>query len=66
MEVEQQGKVIKLHLESYIQEVLKDYKEYIKKSLRPKRVPVSHGLVLDNEDCPDLPDPRNRSTIAHS
>ena len=38
MEVEQPGKVIKLHLDSCIQEVLKDYKEYIKKSLRPKRV----------------------------
>ncbi len=41
MEVEQPGEVIKLHLDSYIQEVLKDYKEYIKKSLRPKRVPMS-------------------------
>ena len=60
MEVEQPGKVIKLHLDSYIQEVLKDYKEYIKKSLRPKRVPMSPVLVLDNEDCPDLPDPRKQ------
>jgi hypothetical protein len=60
MEVEQPGKVIKLHLDSYIQEVLKDYKEYIQKSLRPKRVPMSPGLVLDNEDCPDLPDPRKQ------
>ena len=59
MEVEQPGKLIKLHLESdsYIQEVLKDYKEYIKKSLR---VPMSPGLVLDNEDCQDLPDPRKQ------
>ena len=32
MEAKQPGKVIKLHLDSYIQEVLKDYKEYIKKS----------------------------------
>jgi hypothetical protein len=46
MEVEQPGKVIKLHLDSYIQEVLKDYKEYIKKSLRPKRVLTSPGLVI--------------------
>jgi hypothetical protein len=60
MEVEQPGKVIKLHLDSYIQEVLKDYKEYVKKSLRPKRVPMSPGLVLDNEDCPDPPDPRKQ------
>ena len=52
--------MIKLHLDSYIQEVLKDYKEYVKKSLRPKRVPMSPGLVLYNEDCPDLPDLRNQ------
>jgi hypothetical protein len=30
MEVEQPCKVIKLHLDNYIQEVLKDYKECIK------------------------------------
>ena len=54
MEVQQQGKVIKLHLDSYIQEVLKDCKEYIKESLRPKRILMSPGLVLDNTDCPDL------------
>ncbi len=47
MEAEQPGKVIKLHLDSYIQEVLKDYKKYIEKSLRLKRVPKSPGLVLD-------------------
>jgi hypothetical protein len=60
MEVEQPGQVIKLHLDSYIQEVLNEYKEYIKKSLRPKRVPMSPGLVLNNEDCPVVPDPRKQ------
>ena len=60
MEAKQPGKAIKLHLDSYIQEALKDYKEYIKKSLRLKRVPMSPGLVLDNEGCPDLPDPRKQ------
>jgi hypothetical protein len=64
MEVEQPGKVMKLHLDSHIQEVLTEYKEYIKKSLRPKRVLMSPGLVLDTEDCPVTPDPR-RSTIDH-
>ncbi len=49
MEVEQPGKVIRLHLDSYIQEVLTEYKAYIKKALRPKKVPMSPGLVLNNE-----------------
>ena len=58
MEVEQPGKVIRLHLDTYIQEVLAEYKEYIKKALRPKRVPMTPGIVLTNEDCPILPDLR--------
>ena len=45
MEVEQPSIVINLHHDSYIQEVLKDYKEYIKKSLCPKRVPMSPGIL---------------------
>ncbi len=57
MEVEQPGKVIKLHLDSYVQEVLAEYKAYIKKALRLKRVPMTPGIVLTNEDCPILPDP---------
>ncbi len=60
MEVEQPGKVIKLHHDSYIQEVLTEYKENIKRSLRPKRVQMSPGLVLDNDDCPVTPDPRKQ------
>ena len=60
MEVEQSGGVIKLHLDNYIQEVLSEYKDYIKKALRPKRVPMSPGLVLNNEDCPILPDARKQ------
>ena len=60
MEVEQPGKVIRLHLDSYIQEVLTEYKDYIKKALRPKKVPMSPGLVLNNEDCPITPDPRKQ------
>jgi hypothetical protein len=59
MEVEQPGKVIRLYLDKYIRSVLDEYKEFIKKSLpsRPKRFPMSPGLVLNNEDCPPIPDP---------
>ncbi len=55
MEVEQDNKTIKLHLDHYVQEMLTEYKDYIKKSLRPKRVPNSPGVVLRPEDCPELP-----------
>jgi hypothetical protein len=60
LEVEQTGKEIRLHLDIYIRSVLDEYKAFIKKSLRPKRVPISPGLVLNDEDCPITPDPRRQ------
>ena len=57
MEVEQPGEVIRLQLDTYNKEVLTEYKHYIKKALPPKKVPMSPGLVLNNEDCPITPDP---------
>ena len=36
--------------------MLTEYKDYIKKSLRPKRVPMSPGIILKPEDCPIIPD----------
>ncbi len=56
MEVEQPGKVIILHLDPYIQDVLAEHKQYATKALGPKRVPMSPGIVLSIEDCPTLPD----------
>ncbi len=54
MEVEQPCNVIRLHpsLDSYIQEVLTEFKPYIKEAFRPKKVLMSPGLVLNHEDCP--------------
>ncbi len=46
MEVEQSGKTIKLHLDCNIQHVLVEYKVYIKKMLRPKKVLISPGGIL--------------------
>ena len=66
MEVEQPGEVIRLHLDSYIQEVLTEYKDYIKKALRPKKVPMTPGIVLNNEDCPITPDPRKQKSSGSS
>jgi hypothetical protein len=57
MDVEQDNKTIKPHLDHYIQEMLTEYKDYIKKSLRPKRVPIFPGIILRPEDCPKVPDP---------
>ena len=56
MEVEQDDTGIKLHLDHYIQTVLSEYTEYIKKSLRPKKVPISPGVVLHLDQVPAVPD----------
>ena len=63
MEVEQDNTGISLHLDHYIQTVLSEYQtvlseytEYIKKSLRPKKVPISPGVVLHPDQVPAVPD----------
>jgi hypothetical protein len=60
MEVEQKNGRIQLHLDTYIQEVLDDYKAVIKKALKPKQVPMQPGVILTNDDCPETPDPREQ------
>jgi hypothetical protein len=57
MEIEQSNRLIKMYLDNYISEMLNEYKAYIKKSLLPKRVPFSPGVILRPEDSPTLPDP---------
>jgi hypothetical protein len=61
MEVEQSGKTIKLHLDCYIQQVLAEYKGYIKKMLRPKKAPISPGVILKLEDVTELLDQRKQT-----
>ena len=40
MVVEQSNKSIKIHLDNYVKDVVAEYAEYIKKTLRPKKVPI--------------------------
>ena len=60
MAVEQKDKSIKIHLDNYIKDVLTEYSAYIKKSLRPKKVPISPGVVFKAGDIPEFPDPRKQ------
>ena len=61
MEVEQDKGEIRLHLDTYIQEMLNEYQAYIKKDLKPKKVPMQPGVILTNDDCPEFPDPREQT-----
>jgi len=58
LEVEQLEGCIKLHLDTYIQELIAEYQLIRPKSLKQKKVQMSPGLVLDTNDCPETPDPR--------
>jgi hypothetical protein len=57
MVVGQDDKSIKIHLDNYVKEVIAKNWDYIKKSLRPKKVLISPGAALRAEDIPELPDP---------
>ncbi len=57
MEVKKDSKTVKLHLDHYVHEMLAEYKDCIKKSLRPKRVSISPGVILCLDDFPEVPDP---------
>jgi hypothetical protein len=57
LEVEQGNDGISLHLDTYIQELIDEYRLIHRKFIKPKTVPMSPGVVLDSTDCPELPDP---------
>ena len=51
MEVEQDQNSIRLHLDTYIQDTLSEYKAAIKKFVKPKQVPMQPGVVLEHDMC---------------
>ncbi len=57
MEVEQEKGEILLHIDTYIQEMLAKYQAYIKKDVLPKKAPLQPGVLLTNDNCPEVPDP---------
>ncbi len=68
LEVEQLDGCIKLHLDTYIQEHIAEYQLIRPKFLKPKKAPMSTGLVLETNDCPETPAPilqkKYRSMVA--
>ena len=55
--LEQDDKSIKIHLDNYVKEVIAEYSGYIKKSLRPNKVPLYPDVAFKVEDVPKFPDP---------
>ena len=55
--VEEDDLGISLHLDKYMEKLIEEYDQLIrKKFIKPKTVPMTPGLLLDNANCPDLPD----------
>jgi hypothetical protein len=50
LEVEQDNGQIRLHLHTYMNEMLEEYKAYIKRDLKPKKIPMQPGGVLTKDD----------------
>jgi hypothetical protein len=59
MEIEQGLKGINVHLDTYVQETIDDYRTHFKRLLKSKgkMVPMQPGVVLDGRDCQEMPDP---------
>ena len=57
MEIEQNKENLTIHLDTYIQKTLAEYKAAVTKFLQQKQVPMQPGFMLELEDCPESPDP---------
>jgi hypothetical protein len=40
--------------------MLEEYKAYIKRDLKPKKIPMQPGVVLTKDDMPETPDPKEQ------
>jgi hypothetical protein len=54
LEIIQTKHHIKLHLDHYVRDLLREYKTYIQMILRPKKVPISPGVILTSDSCPQI------------
>ena len=59
MEIEHNKENLIIHLDTYIQQTLAEYKAAVTKFLKltRKQVPMQPGVMLELEDCPESPDP---------
>ena len=57
MKIEHNKKDLTIHLDTYIQETLAEYKATVTRFLKPKQVLMQPGIMLEVEDFPETPDP---------
>ncbi len=56
MVVQREAKSVKIHLDNYVKDVITECLGYIKKWLRPKKLPISLGVAFKAEHVLELPD----------
>ncbi len=50
-QVDQVQSEIHLHMDNYVSSILSEYKNFIRKTMRPKALPVAPNLQLVQEDA---------------
>jgi hypothetical protein len=56
MEIEHDKMDLTIHLDTYVQETLVEYKAAVSRFLKPKKVLMQPGVMLEQADCPKTPD----------
>jgi hypothetical protein len=47
-------------IDTEVSEILEKYKAYIKRDLKPKKIPMQPGVVLSKDYAPETPDPKEQ------
>ena len=66
MEIEHNKENLAIHLDTYLQETLAEYKATDTKFFKPKQVQMQPGIMLELEDCPESPVPVKQRLSDHS
>jgi hypothetical protein len=45
--------------------MLEEYEAYIKRDLKPNKIPMQAGVVLTKDDAPETPDPQEQNFFEH-
>ena len=58
LQVEHVDSEIHLHMDTYVENVPEQYKSFVRRTLRPNKLPNAPNHQLTKDDCPEHPDPK--------
>ena len=65
MEIEHNKRNLTIHLDTYIREIMAEYKATVTMFLKPKQVQMQPWIMLEFEDCQESPDPVRQKFTDH-